>query len=310
MMAELGSLRNPDRMALLSGDAKTNTRKGFVWSKNNAKGDVEVAYDLARINDYMIEVKDGFCTTLNGIYKVLQDFHKARMGDPMDGLCGLFDDTTIETRTTDSEPEPASSDSDSDYNPNAGSAYNDKDRPKLTPKYAKQQDYSFHDDFVTFMKKHIKEVGDKMQTNIDSLVGSVTIPTGGDSLTGFKVTFPAELLKCSSLRNRVNTRQVKAPNNGGKSSSPSRACSRSSARTSAKSGATSTRAPKAAETPTKTTLVAKTKPTSSKKDDKPSPDLKPVDPKPSPGPKPVDPKPVDPKPADPKPKPCKKGKKC
>ena len=64
MMCELGSLDNPDRMALITGS--TNNRKGKVWKLDEITGDIEVAYDLARINNYMIMEKDAFCATLDG----------------------------------------------------------------------------------------------------------------------------------------------------------------------------------------------------------------------------------------------------
>lgn len=270
IMAQMGSRFNLDRMALLSGDKKTNTRKGHVWSKHEANGDVEVAYDLARINNYMIEVKDGFCDTVNGIYKVLKLFYEARMDDPMDGLCGLFGEAKITPRTSssDSDPpisEPATDSDDQTYTDIASKGYSDQDQPGLKPKYAKKQVYNFHDYFVKFMKKDITEAGDKMQKNIDKLLKSVVIPAGGDPLIGFKVTFPEELLKCSSLTRPITVRQAKGPINGKRLSSSSKACSISSTRTSSPQlGATSTATAKAPRGSTKTPSGTTTKQTSRK----------------------------------------------
>lgn len=286
--SQLGSARNPDRMALLSG--LTNQRKGNVWGNTTIEMNVDAVYNLARINNYMIREKEGFCATVNGIYEILQRFHDARMDDPMDGLCDLFDEAKINPRTSgsdsaSSEPtssEPASDPEDHSYLPPQLTdkvPFKDEDRPSIAPKHAVKQDYSFHNHFVIFMKQEIKDIGTNMQTNIDKILKSVIIPVGGDPLKGFKVTFPDELLKCSALSRPVAAREVKGSNNGRESSSSRKVCSNSSTRISTpRSGAASTGTMNAPSRPTKTSSGTATMPTSPGKDPKLSPTAKTIRP--------------------------------
>ena len=112
MMHELGTLDNPDRMALLAKE--TNGRKGKIWALEESKGDIEVAYDLVRINNYMIAEKNAFCATLDGIYTVLNRFCETRK--PTSG-----------NSQSESECEASDDSQDEDY------GGRQKKKPKLSP---------------------------------------------------------------------------------------------------------------------------------------------------------------------------------
>lgn len=146
-----------------------------------------------------------------------QMLYEATKADDVDDLCEQVAGTSItrisdeETGGTpphsDGEPRESStgssaktvSSSDHYTPPGSGNVpMNDFDRKGFTPKYAKPQDFKFHEDFVAFMKKDIADIGTKCKTDFDTLLPKVTKPANGDELKGFKVSFTTSLsLDCS-----------------------------------------------------------------------------------------------------------------
>jgi len=95
-MLEFGSVLHLDRLAVVA--AGINGIKGTVFGDNAKKitsipkgsTSLEYAFEATRVDSYLVKEMDGFCGTIDGIYKVLQgfdkDMEKAVDGDDLPGL--------------------------------------------------------------------------------------------------------------------------------------------------------------------------------------------------------------------------------
>lgn len=157
----------------------------------------------------MISEKDSFCATVNGIYKVLNNFYEARKPatkptDPdamqIDSDCSeselnhhlilMIRITTVEKCQKMANQKPGITGKD------------DTVHGPLKAIYSKKQVFDFDIEFVEFMKKEISNVKKKMERSMKTVLQCKTVGQpipGGDSLANFKAIFAEELLKCTAL---------------------------------------------------------------------------------------------------------------
>ncbi|KAF4622817.1 hypothetical protein G7Y89_g14208 [Cudoniella acicularis] len=236
LIKQLGSIDHLDRLALL--DTPTNSVKGNLWGMK-ALGlptdPLQAAYQIERLNNYMVSEKDAWCAAATGMIKELNEFREARKSPAQTTLTHRPAPPHTK-RTSPKKPDPKTprpqraavfgvnyaltpvtgvasplESNDEDYNEKPPPQANgDLNRGGLTGDYAIPIDLDYNDDFVEFLNAEVKTAGANLKkefTAVQVKLSAADRPKFKD----FSVTFVKALLDCEAMKDHKAVEPVDEP---------------------------------------------------------------------------------------------------